>query len=227
MRAIKSNVDVFASVLTETVYTQNRSNIPNTDPFPYSSLKQAVAYFPEFCAVAATVEDCKQQVAALLAVSDQLTSGFTVNEESCTDAEPSTACLAYPAVESIDAHWLYGIMDEYVDTGYNIGTVSYKARGAGMIRGAAQYWRFGQSLGLVGDDNAKSYLSLSSALTKTAEDTERFPLADNYVFANPAYAASTDLTWVTALWRFMNPVQHDTNVSFTERNSPRTDQVTY
>ena len=41
-------------------------------------------------------------------------------------------------------------MDRYEKLGLLVkGTVQYKARGAGMIRGAAEYWRFAKSMGYV------------------------------------------------------------------------------
>jgi len=71
-------------------------------------------------------------------------------EETCTLETGKNNCLYYPEIESMDYLWLTGLMDRYAKLGLLVkGTVQYKARGAGMIRGAAEYWRFAKSMGIV------------------------------------------------------------------------------
>jgi hypothetical protein len=98
--------------------------------------------FPAFCDVKAQIIDCKKQAAAFISITKQLTkktaspnTPLNLLEETCTTVTGEKTCLNHPDIESADYHWLMPIMKKY--TGINLGTTSYHARGAGMIKGAA------------------------------------------------------------------------------------------
>jgi hypothetical protein len=233
IRAPKTNVDNLKRVLTKAKFETLRGSGADA-VYSYDNLCEAVAMFPAFCDVTQTIEDCRQQVAAFMAVTSVLTTSATVpfkaTEETCTVSAGTRACLNYPTVESIEAHYMLKLAIQYdeADADFVFGTTSFKKRGAGMISGMEQYWRFGQAMGAyktVGTSPVSGLLS-SSAASMFTTTNDRFSTPYNRFFTKPSSMSGAEY-WATGLWRFLTPTTTESLTSFTEKNSPTTKAVTY
>jgi len=160
----QSNVDMFMLSMSKQTFESDNDlkslyGLAINSVYSYENLVKAVAKFPAFCDIKSTVLACKQQIAAFLAITKQLTvpdgGSIPLNkvEETCNQVSDQIDCLNYPAVESADYHWLAPIMQHYESLGLlditSANSVQYKARGAGMIKGAAEYYRFAKAMGYV------------------------------------------------------------------------------
>lgn len=231
IRAPKTNVENLKRVLTKAAFETARGANANA-VYSYENLCDAVAMFPAFCDVEASIEDCRQQTAAFLAVTGVLTTSATVTfkatEESCSVTSGSRTCISYPAVESIEAHYMLALAQKYDEASYDFafGTTSFKKRGAGMISGMEQYWRFGQAMGAYKKGSTTGLLSTSAAVMFTTDANERFSEPINKFFNQPDSLSGADY-WATGLWRFLTPVTTETLTSFTDKDSPKTASVTF
>jgi len=232
IRAPVNNVDRFKAALSKTAYEGAMPTGYDSAYYSYDSLVAAVAWFPAFCSVEGSVEDCKQQIAAFLAVTQVLTTdgatAFKLKEDACTVTAGTRACLEYPGPETIAAHYMYDVAEYFTGSQFVWGTTSYKARGAGMIKGMETYWRFGQALGAFRDAGNSSNGYLSSAASSyfmESATTQQFTKVTNAMMDNPVLTNVE--SWAAGLWRFLTPVTHDTLVQFQEKSSPSTDRFTY
>lgn len=234
IRAPLSNVDNLKRVLTKAKFETLRGSGADS-VYSYDNLCEAVAMFPSFCDATMPIEDCRQQIAAFMAVTSVLTTSasvpFKATEESCTVSTGTRACLNYPTVETIEAHYMMKLAVEYdlANADFAWGTTSYKKRGAGMISGMEQYWRFGQAMGAyknTGGSTATSGLLSSSAATMFKTVSDRFTQPYNRLFTKPSSLSGAEY-WATGLWRFLTPATTESQTSFTEKNSPKTKSVTY
>lgn len=230
IRAIKSNIDNVKRVLSKSAFETARGS-GAASAYSYDGLLASIAMFPAFCDVAGPIEDCRQQLAAFLAVSGVLTTSaattFKATEESCSVTAGSRTCIGYPAAESIEAHYMLKLAIEYDEAAYTFayGTTSFKKRGAGMISGMADYWRFGQAMGAYVDGTTTGLLSSApEALFKTTAD--RFASPINKFFNDPA-GSMAGYEWASGLWRFLTPATTESKTTFTEKNSPKSASLTY
>lgn len=233
IRAPLSNVDNLKRVLTKAKFETLRGS-GAAAVYSYDNLCEAVAMFPSFCDAMMPVEDCRQQIAAFMAVTSVLTTSasvpFKATEESCSVSAGTRACLNYPTVETIEAHYMMKLAVQYDDAvaDFTWGTTSYKKRGAGMISGMEQYWRFGQAMGAyktTGSSPTTGLLSSSAAsMFKTVSD--RFSQPFNRLFTKPDSLSGAEY-WATGLWRFLTPATTESQTTFTEKNSPKTASITY
>jgi len=217
-----TNVDLVRRVLTSAKFSAIVTSGADAK-YTYDNFLAAVAYFPAICDTMRPLESCKQQLAAFFAITSQLTKNgstqFALTKEVCTAVDGSNACKEYPVVESIAAHFMYPL--------HGTSAQTYQGRGAGMIKGMEQYWRFSQAMGIYYDGSVEKNLQSDAAATTASATTKKFP-ARKTIFADTEKVATDGvLAWASGLWRFLTPVTYDKTVSFTELNSPSTTPQTY
>jgi len=147
-----TNVDMFLLAMPKAVFEadvdfRNVNGLNINAVYSYENLLSAVAKFPAFCSADDSLASCKKQVAAFLSITKVLTrpaaggQALNVVEETCTPVANQIDCHYYPSIESSDYHWIAPIMKRYAEQGLlditTSASVQYKARGAGMIQGAA------------------------------------------------------------------------------------------
>ena len=114
--------------------------------------------FPSFCDPKQPVDNCKRQIAAFLAITKEKTTGLTKVNDGCvyTSTNNNQDCYNYPPIESTASHWLTPLIymvrekTKFFDNSLNQSDQKnqmYYGRGAGMIKGAEEFYRFAQDIG--------------------------------------------------------------------------------